>query len=224
MSRARTAMSVAGELLITAGVLVLLFAVWQLWWTDVEANRTQSHTLTLLERDFHQRPAAAPTPSTMPSGRAFAIMQIPRLGASWERPVLQGSDDATLQDGLGHYSGTAAPGERGNFAVAGHRTTWGRPLHDIDWLRPGDSVIVRTAAGTSLYAVTSHEIVSPTDVRVIAPEPGRPGTQPTAAWLTLTSCHPKYSAQQRYVVHARLVRTYPGVQGVPPRDVVPKAG
>lgn len=228
MRQVRAAVGVLGELLITAGLVILLFVAWQLWWTDVTANRTQSATVERLTEDFREPgpgPDASPTPADPAlDGDAFALLRIPRLGEDWVKPVLRGTGTETLREGLGHYDDTAAPGEVGNFAVAGHRTTWGRPLHDIERLRAGDRVVVETSAGWSVYDVASHEIVAPTDVAVIAPVPDDPGATPKAAWLTLTTCHPKYSATQRYIVHARLDRSYPRADG-PPKDLLagPKA-
>ena len=210
-----------GDILVTAGLVLLLFVAWQLWWTDVEANREQGGTVQALTRDFGRSgtttPASAPNekPKPVKFGEAFAIVRIPRLGADYARPLLEGTDYDVLKKGLGHYQGTASPGAMGNLAIAGHRTTYGRPLHDIDTLRKGDKVVVETRTGYSVYAVQRHEIVLPTQVSVIAPVPDKPGAKPNAAWLTLTACHPKYSAAQRYVVFAKLVRTYPRAEGLP---------
>ena len=210
-----------GDILVTAGAVLLLFVAWQLWWTDVEANRDQGGTVTALSRDFSRSDPTAPVtapnekPTPVKFGEAFAIVRIPRLGADYARPLLEGTGYDVLKKGLGHYQGTAAPGAVGNLAIAGHRTTYGRPLHDIDTLRKGDKVVVETRTGYSLYAVDRHEIVLPTQVEVIAPVPGKPGARPNGAWLTLTACHPKYSAAQRYVVFAKLVGTYPRAQGLP---------
>ncbi len=201
----------AGELLVTLGVLLLLFVAWQLWWTDVVADRAASQVVDELQDDFGRGVGAGGTadPADVPPlpGDAFALMYVPRLGEDWVRPVFEGTDLAVLAKGVGHYSGTAVPGEVGNFAVAGHRTTWGRPFHDIDLLRDGDRVVVRTADHVYVYAVTGHEVVLPTRVEVVAPVPDDPGAAPDAAVLTLTSCHPRYSATERYVVHAALEET-----------------
>jgi sortase A len=217
---ARWLVGAVGELLITAGAVLLLFVAWQLWWTDVEANRSQSATVEALAEDF-QRPVPSPTasptsttpisdlPTSVAPGQAFGILRIPRLGEEWARPVLEGIDPGTLQDGIGHYPKTALPGAVGNVGLAGHRTTYGRPFHDIEQLRPGDKLVIETARGHTVYAVDRHAIVPPTATDVIAPVPQRPGASPTEAWLTLTTCHPKYSAEQRYIVFARLVGTYP---------------
>jgi sortase A len=213
---ARWTLGVVGDLLVTAGVLLLLFVGWQLWWTDVTADRTQDATVSTLTRDFAATPApTSEQPAPVALGEAFAILRIPRLGADYARPVLEGTGRATLEDGLGHYDGTAAPGAVGNFAIAGHRTTYGRPFHDIDRLRTGDTVVVETRAAYSVYAVKRHEIVAPSDVQVIAPVPDKPGVKPTERWMTMTACHPKYSAAQRYIVFAQLVKTYARADGLP---------
>jgi sortase A len=217
-------LGVLGDVLVTLGVLLLLFVVWQLWWTDVTANGVQRQTVQSLSREFTGGGGRAGSPSDpgtgagsapVVPGEAFAIVRIPRLGADYARPVLEGTDRDTLQRGLGHYRGTALPGAVGNFAVAGHRTTYGRPFHDIDRLEPGDTIVVETRTGYSVYAVRRHEIVTPDDVAVIAPVPDHPGARPTGSWMTLTACHPKYSAARRYIVLAELVHTYPYAQGPP---------
>lgn len=215
----RWAVGGLGDLLVTAGLVLLLFVAWQLWWTDVEANRDQSSTVQELSRDFTAAPPRATRPGTQPTpvefGTAFAILRIPRLGDDYARPIFEGTDYETLKKGVGHYRGTAGAGAVGNMAIAGHRTTYGRPFHDIDQLRQGDTVVVETKTGYSVYAVQRHTIVFPTAVDVIAPVPEKPGARPQGAWLTLTACHPKYSAAQRYIVFARLVRTYPRADGLP---------
>ena len=218
MKALRWSLGVVGDLLVTAGALLLLFVAWQLWWTDVTANRVQDGTVHALSRDFagaRTGGSAGETPSAVPFGKAFAILRIPRLGADYARPVLEGTSQDILQQGVGHYTGTARPGAVGNFAVAGHRTTYGRPFHDIDRLRAGDRIVVETKQAYSVYVVRRHEIVAPTAVRVIAPVPDKPGATPTGRWMTLTACHPKYSAAERYVVFAQLDQTYPRSQGLP---------
>ena len=217
MRAVRWGLGVAGDVCLTLGALLLLFVAWQLWWTDVTANRVQQGTVQTLTRDFGRQSGAGATerPSPVAFGKAFAIVRIPRFGADYARPVLEGTGRDILQQGVGHYPGTALPGAVGNFAVAGHRTTYGRPFHDIDRLRAGDTIVVETQGSYSVYAVKRHVIVAPTDVAVIAPVPEHPGARPTAAWMTLTACHPKYSAAQRYIVFAELVHTYPRAEGLP---------
>lgn len=224
MRAVRRGIGALGEVLVTAGAVLLLFVFWQLFWTDVEAHRAQSSTATTLERDFTSQPEQSRTQGVQPSavrmGKAFAILRIPRFGAHYARPVFEGTDHDTLTKGVGHYVGTAKPGDVGNFAIAGHRTTYGRPFSDIDRLRAGDKVIVETRTDYSVYVVLRHEIVRPTDTQVIAPVPDQPGATPIASFLTMTACHPKYSAARRYIVFAELVKTYTRAQGIPPSDLV----
>jgi len=184
--------------LITLGLLVFLFVAWQLWWTDVTAKGEQAVTVQALEKGFGpagllKRGAAEPlaTLTKVPFGQAFAIVRIPRFGAGYARPVLQGTDRDTLIKGMGHYPGTAFPGQLGNFALAGHRTTYGRPLWDIDLLQKGDVIVIETKASYIVYSVDGHVIVTPDKVEVIAHVPQHPGVKPTEAWMTPTACHPK---------------------------------
>lgn len=218
MRGVRGAVHVVGELMITVGVLLLAFLVWQLWWTDVTANHHQQQQVQDLERQFAQPQTSSTTDAVHPTGRlgdAFALVRIPRFGSDYVRPVHEGTTTDILQEGIGHYVGTAAPGRVGNFATAGHRTTYGKPYSDIAELKDGDAVVVETKKAYYVYRVTSHEIVLPTTVSVIAPTPDRPGVKPTKAMMTMTSCNPKYSAAQRYVVHAELAERYTRSQGLP---------
>lgn len=219
----RRVVGVTGELLVTLGVLLLLLVAWQLWWTDLTANRVQDATVREVEAEFAREQVgpqpldAAGLPQAVEPDGAFALIRIPRFGADWVRPVIAGTDRSVLARGVGHYTGTAGPGQVGNFAVAGHRTTYGRPFHDVDRLRDGDRVVVETRAEVYVYEVYDREVVRPSDVEVIAPVPGDPGATPTDALITLTSCHPRYSATQRYIVHGRLLDAVPRAEWDPAR-------
>lgn len=216
-----------GELLITAGVLLLLFVTWQLWWTDIGANRAQRAITDDLSQQWGNDDRREPTlpaadygdpPAEVQAGAgdAFAILRIPAFGPDWqERPVVQGTGLDLLRDGVGHYEGTAMPGQVGNFAVAGHRVTYGRPFNQIAELTPGDPIVVETAASWYVYRVRSHSIVTPDRVDVVAPVPEQPGVAPTERLMTLTSCHPQYSARERYIVHAVLDSWQPKTAGEP---------
>jgi sortase A len=232
----RVVVRTLGELSITLGVLLLLFVTWQLWWTDVEADREQGRLTQALEREWLAEAGvsdveAAPVPSepaesTAPPpppqtpvpelpGEAFAILRVPAFGADYAKPVLAGTSVSVLREGVGHYDGSTAPGEVGNFALAGHRTTYGAPFYSINVLDPGDPLVVQTADGYYTYRVTSSEIVSPAQTEVVAPVPGQPGVAPTEAMITLTSCHPRYSARQRYIVHG-VFDSYQPLEAGPP--------
>jgi sortase A len=129
---------------------------------------------------------------------AFALIRIPsidRLADGWN--VVEGVSLDDLKNGAGHMPSTPLPGQPGNSVISGHRTTYGAPFHELDELVPGDRIEVETAIGVHVYEVRSTEIVRPTDVWVTEPRDG--------AWLTLTTCHPRFSARQRLVVFAELV-------------------
>jgi len=125
----------AGELLVTLGVLVLLFAAWQLWWTDVVSNRAQTQIVDSLEATFAREGAEATSapvpangiPDALNDEGAFAVLRIPRFGDDYARPIIEGTGRDVLALGVGHYVGTAGPGQVGNFALAGHRTTFPSP-------------------------------------------------------------------------------------------------
>jgi sortase A len=213
---------VVGELMITAGVLLSGFVVWQLWWTDVQGDRAQAQVLEDLDWAPVGVPAAAtttpaPTVAVRQTGEppvaaepehatTFATMVVPRWVGEPERPISQGVDRETVLDvlGVGHYPGTAMPGAVGNFSVAAHRTTYGKPFNRIAELVGGDPVVVRTQDTWYVYRVTSTQIVGPSDVSVIAPDPAAPGAAPTQRTMTMTTCHPMFSARERYVVHLTL--------------------
>ena len=230
-------LGVLGEVLITLGVLLALFVVWQLWWTDVVAEREHTAVVTALgwaqpvpddaprvapDRDL----AAAPVLPEPGHGETFAVLQVPRWGADHAAPISQGTSRRDILDvlGLGHYEGTAMPGQVGNFAVAGHRTTYGAPLNRVAELAAGDPLVVRTEDTWYVYRVTETRIVAPDQVEVIAPVPGAPGDTPSLASMTLTTCHPMYSARERFIVHAQLAQWLPTSEGVPAAlDEIPEA-
>ena len=116
----------AGELLVTLGVLVLLFAAWQLWWTDVVSNRAQTQIVDSLEASFAREDTAATSapvpangiPDALNDDGAFAVLRIPRFGDDYARPIIEGTGRDVLALGVGHYVGTAGPGQVGNFALA----------------------------------------------------------------------------------------------------------
>jgi sortase (surface protein transpeptidase) len=213
---------VVGELLVTGGLVVLLFVVYELFVTDLLNEGEQRDLSQQLHAQWEQStdPATA-TPRADLTGGAFAVLYIPRLGLDYQRVVLDGTSEDQLRQGPGHYEGTALPGEPGNMGLAGHRVGKGSPFLDLDQLRPGDPIVVETVDSWFVYRVLGdvatgdldgdpsgipgQEIVRPTDVEVLNPTPNGPeNAAPTDTYLTLTTCHPRYSARQRLVVHARL--------------------
>lgn len=214
----RVVVRTIGELLITAGLLIGLFLLWQLWWTDVVAHRQQAQEVQALSETFErgevagdavETPSGQFTESAPPSGEAFAIIHIPRFGDDYARPIIEDTGLDVLALGVGHYVGTAMPGEVGNFAVAGHRTTYGAPFNRIAELQPGDVIVVETATAYHSYRADHHQIVRPWQTEVIAPVPSEPETEPTERWMTMTSCHPMWSARERYILHSTWIESVP---------------
>ncbi|MBI5027394.1 MAG: class E sortase, partial [Actinobacteria bacterium] len=133
-----------GEALVTLGVVLLLFVGWQLWWTDVVSDADSAQVVATMQQEFDDPSSAWVHPDKAMPGDAFAIVRIPRFGEKFARPLYEGTTSDVLARGIGHYTGTALPGEVGNFAMAGHRTTYGKPFNRIAELKKGDVVLVET--------------------------------------------------------------------------------
>lgn len=215
----RGVVGIIGELMITVGVVLGLFVAWQLVWTDVVGDADQEVAVNQLEETFRTQPASGDDGPTVLEpveiGKGFAIVRIPRFGAKYAKPLYEGKDRRTLQKGIGHYPETVMPGEIGNFSMAGHRTTYGKPFNQVAELKVGDLVIVETAESYFVYEVYEDLIVLPTQLEVVAPVPSDPGAEPTEALMTMTSCHPMFSSRQRWVTHGRLIDTIPHADGLP---------
>ena len=221
-----------GKTLIATGLLLFGFVAYQLWGTGIETARAQNS----LENEFEELLAGTPPTTAAPvdttpadttpaestpaesipvteppepvpvaslppvaEGDPIARIELPRIGV--DKIVVAGVEKDDLKKGPGHYPETPLPGQLGNAAIAGHRTTFGQPFFDVDKLDVGDEIIVTTLAGRYVYRVTGQQIVSPSDYQVIST------TDPTKATLTLTSCHPKYTARERIIIFAELDAT-----------------
>jgi len=218
-----------GKILIISGLVVLGFVAYQLWGTGLETARGQDEltaglaeglvaegadssdvtedSATLDVSDVADRlaevdPATAPPMPAPPQGEPVGIIDIPKIGL--QSVIVEGVSKADLKKGPGHYPGTAMPGQAGNAGIAGHRTTYGAPFNRIDELLPGDEIKVATAQGQFTYKVIpapgqteqAWYVVKPSQVEVL--------DQVGDNRLTLTACHPKYSARERIIVHAVL--------------------
>ncbi|CAN5219153.1 hypothetical protein BH20ACT3_BH20ACT3_05870 [soil metagenome] len=214
-----------GRTLMTAGVLVLLFVAYQLWGTGILEARSQDSlrdqfTDTVTEArgggPADDTPPAEPTTTTAPDpngsvdvvpagveprvpipdyGDPVGEIRLPTIGVT--RVVVSGIGLDQLARGPGHYPESPLPGQEGNVAIAGHRTTFGQPFHNVDQLEPGDQILTTTVQGEFVYEVEGIEIVEPDEVRVLEDQGDNR--------MTLIACHPKYSLAQRIIVHAVLV-------------------
>jgi sortase A len=157
--RGRNAVRNIGEVLITAGLIVLLFVVYELYVTDLFSAGKQREATADLDDEWHQPGADVvdggerTNKVELEDGKGFAKLYIPKFGADFHFTVLEGTSDKTLEAGPGHYKGTALPGEQGNFSVAGHRVGKGAPFNDLDLLQSCDAIVVETQTSWFVYRV-----------------------------------------------------------------------
>ncbi len=225
-----------GWTLIWMGVYLLGFVAYQLWFTNLLTERDQAELEAALQTRFEavevdQVPleevydpfsgltfgaeGTDPTGSgnkaafllvepAAETGEAFAQIRISKLDV--DVTMVEGVERNDLKRGPGHMSDTPLPGQPGNSVISGHRTTYGAPFHNLDLLRPGDTIEVDTAIGTHTYVVReAPDRCASEDDLCIVPQTGLWVTEPReGAWLTLTTCHPKFSSRQRLIVFAEL--------------------
>jgi sortase A len=202
--------AIVGWTLIWSGLFLFGYLGWQLWGTDVVNARVQAEATETLDRQLE---AAAVEPVVVEvvededseiehfieavplEDEGFARLRVPSLDL--EAVVFEGVATSTLAKGPGHMPGTPLPGQPGNAVISGHRTTYGRPFYDFDLLAAGDRIEIETSIGNHVYEVRESFIVQPTDVWVTDDKPG--------AWLTLTTCNPRFSARERLIITAELV-------------------
>jgi sortase A len=209
-----------GQTLITAGVVILLFVAYELYFTGIETARDQHHLANVIEKEWEAGHGAYTTPQDLlkpiPIGTGVAVIRVPRFGRDWAKVVVEGVRVSDLRKGPGHYPGTALPGQVGNFVISGHRTTYGAPFNRVDELRVGDAIVIETRDTWYTYRVSTTEIVRPSAIEVTYPVPHRLGEKPKAAMITLTSCNPKYSARTRIIVYGALQEKLAKTAGTPP--------
>ena len=203
-----------GWTLIATGILILLYLVYLLFFTNLRTDQAQGELLDQWELEFGapddalpaEDPDATEEAEPVSPGDAYAALWFERDGERIVHDetlfVVEGTSVADLRRGPGHYEGSADPGEVGNLAISGHRTTYGAPFYHLDQLREGDRIhVVDRSNREWVYEFREQRIVQPTDVWVVGPDPLDTG----GALLTLTTCHPRLSAAQRMIVFADLV-------------------
>ncbi|MGO4104075.1 class E sortase [Leifsonia sp. YAF41] len=232
-----TVVGVLGELLITAGAIVLLFLGWQLWWNDMMMSNSQSQASTDISREWIEKatkdPAAIPpvpadygdpiVAKAPAETEALGVLYVPRFGADYHRTIAEGIKTNVLNSprtGIGHYPGTQMPGEVGNFAIAAHRSANGGGMHLINEFQLGDAIYVQTADGYYTYRFRDLQYVPPTAATVIASVPGRPELAPVDRIITLTSCNPLLSTAERIIAYGVFESWQPLTAG-PPAELAP---
>lgn len=217
---------VVGELLITVGLFLLLFIVWQLWWTSFKLEGAVASEISTFQESNPpaavesvytdiQRTDAPPSVGDVAMNEIFALLHVPR----WNfrvMPIAQGTTEYVLNNGwAGHYEETQQAGEIGNFALAAHRRTYMNNFRRIDTLADGDPIVVETKDAWLVYEVTGREIVDPTATRVILPVPNEPGVEPTQRIMTMTTCHPEFGNSERFVVWSEMKYWVAKSDGIP---------
>ncbi len=216
MSPLRRVVDIFGRVLIGAGVLVLLFTAYQIWGTSLQESHTQAGLRTQLQSETNSAevrhalaeaaaldklptgpPITAPHTVAPGEGEPVGDIRIPVIGIN--QVVVEGTNTPDLRKGPGHYAGTPIPGQAGNAAIAGHRTTYGHPFYSLDAVKTGDPIVLTTLQGVFVYHAYRSIVVSPGDTTVIAPVP--------ANILTLTTCNPRFSASTRLIVQAKLAHS-----------------
>lgn len=235
----RVVVRTISELCLTIGTLIVLFVVYVLFWTGVKADSAMDHQIEVLQKQWAKgavtrSPEPAPdssggtgsaggtataspkAPGPYKYGGPFAVMYIPRLGFTWNKPVLEGTGTQVLKKGLGHYRGTAQLGQEGNFSVAGHRRTYGDPFKDFPELRRGDAVVLTDGTTWFTYRIDKGPYKTvPSDIEVIDPVPRKSGYTRPGRYLTLTTCDPEWGHSHRLIVWAHLDSTQPVEAGKP---------
>lgn len=228
----RTIIQVLGELLVTAGVVLLLFVAWELWWTNVQANDRHEQVVQDITDTFDGGSGGGPAGPAAGSNGGFGpppvtdevgpqdpigILYVPRFGEDYMRPIISGVGPQVLDTlGLGHYPQTGMPGAVGNFAIAGHRQTHGKVLDEIHTLVPGDKVYVQTGTGYYTYVFRNKQIVLPNRSDVLLPVPTQPGAEPQERLMTMTSCNPRFGDEERIIAYSVLGSWRPLDAGPPP--------
>ena len=211
----RQVIRAAGEIVLTAGAICLLFIGYLVWGTAMREASAQRQFTSELNQQWRQVPArgdaidASPEEFHLTTGEPFAFITIPAFGPHWRFTLIQGTAMAQLDVSPGHVPGTQWPGQVGNFAAAGHRVTAGNPFWSLPSLRAGDLVYIQTKLDNYTYRVIGKKWVAPTDLAVLDPVPGHPGQRPTKRMITLITCDPAWTGTHRVIVTGILIAAVP---------------
>lgn len=214
-STASKILGISGELILTIGIVIMLFVVYEAYWTNIQSDHEQSQAKSQLDDKW----ANAHNTVNADEGEAIGKLRIPTFGSDWNYAIIQGTSASDLSRGPGHYTRTQNPGDKGNFALAGHRVGRGAPFNDLGYLKTCDSIVVETReswyvyrvlpidekgadreqslahctsptlakqATTGEYASTrGRSITTPSNISTIAPVPGKEDSTPESSELSI---------------------------------------
>jgi sortase A len=201
--RFNTGLDLIGKTLISTGVLLLLFVAYQLWGTGLAESQAQSKLKSQFITSTTPATPATDTPTTTtlppPPKKGDVVAQIIIDKIDVDKFVIAGVGYKELEKGPGLFAGSPLPGQLGNVSIAGHRTTFGAPFGRVNELVKGDRIVMKTSRGEFVYLVTgAPTIVKASDVDVIRT------VDPSRAILTLVTCHPKWTSENRMIISAEL--------------------
>ena len=218
-TRRRGAGFYVGLACLLAGLALLGYVAWQFFGTNVVAHHRQQQIVERTQRAWDAGTGASGGGTGVELKGAEALVRIPRFGKDYVMPVQEGVSDEVLAQGFGHFTGSALPGRKGNYALAAHRVTHGEPLRRMPDLRPGDQVIVETRKATYTYSLDTdpNDLVVPfTGTWVVDPLPRNPsagGVQPPQhpgeRLITLTTCAELFHTDKRMIAFGHLVSSTP---------------
>lgn len=242
--RRTSVVGVLGELLITVGIVALLYVSWQMWVGDWIIGAEKQKQASALSQSW-MTSAPTPAPSVSPSpgatnppapvipvqtqpdhGQTFGVMFVPRFGSQWQFTIASGTSRTDILDQgmIGHYADTAMPGDVGNTVYAAHRWTSGAPFDPIDKLVIGDAIVIQTPDGWYTYRFRTLEYVQASQVEVLLPVPQQVGVAANGRYLTLTSCAPKLNMLERIIAYAVFEDFTPTSAGPPASLAAPTQG
>ncbi|MFJ7767757.1 class E sortase [Streptomyces sp. NPDC097107] len=207
------AVSVFGELLITAGLVLGLFVVYSLWWTNVVADRAADEQADKVRDNWAQDRVGPDGPGELDTRAGIGFLHVPAMG-NGDILVEKGTSMKILNDGVAGYytdpveSALPTSGKKGNFSLAAHRDGHGAKFHNIDKIEKGDPVVFETK--DKWYVYKTYAVLPETskfNVKVLDAVPEESGRKKAGHYITLTTCTPVYTSRYRYVVWGELVRT-----------------
>lgn len=214
-STASKILGVSGELILTIGIVIMLFVIYEAYWTNIQSDHEQSQAKSQLDDKW----ANARNTLNADEGEAMGKLRIPTFGSDWNYAIIQGTSASDLSRGPGHYTRTQNPGDKGNFALAGHRVGRGAPFNDLGYLKTCDSIVVETRESWYVYrvlpidekgadreaalahctsptvakqattgdyaSIRGRYITTPSNISTIAPVPGKEDSTPESAGLSM---------------------------------------
>ncbi|WP_435260605.1 class E sortase [Streptomyces sp. 1222.5] len=196
-----------GNTLLTVALLAGLFLVYQLWWTDITADKEAASTASAIRAAW--KDADAGKKEQLPG---IGFLHVPTLGETSELAVVEGTEPERLNEGVvGYYTTpvrSAMPWDsEGNFALAAHRDGHGAKFHNLDKVKTGDNIIMETKDKWYIYKIfATLPKTTEDDVGVVEPIPVGSGRHTRGRYITLTTCTPVFTSDYRMVVWGELIR------------------